>query len=122
MPSASDFDAAAAILYRAADDMAGWTAGSRSHFGPDTISGGTLTLVCHQAVDVAEHLAATTAEILRADAATCARRAQAVRAYEAALGDYRSALQEWRAQVAALPSGVAPTPSPSRPDKPTFAP
>ncbi|MEZ5229180.1 MAG: hypothetical protein R2710_21680 [Acidimicrobiales bacterium] len=80
MPSASDFDAAATALTKAAAELTEWMVGTRDRFGPDTISGGALTQVCHQAVDEAEQLATSTAEALRSQAALCRQRAAAVRA------------------------------------------
>ncbi|MEZ5375445.1 MAG: hypothetical protein R2733_02975 [Acidimicrobiales bacterium] len=122
MPSASDFDAAATALTKAAAELTEWMVGTRDRFGPDTISGGALTQVCHQAVDEAEQLATSTAEALRSQAALCRQRAAAVRSYEAALGSYQAAMNDWRDTVNDLPSGVAAPAMPIRPAKPGFAP
>ncbi len=122
MPCASDFDAAAEILWQAATEVAVWATGTRSRFGPDTVAGGALTVVCHQAVDVAENTATSTAEALRDRAKLCRQRARAVRAYEAALGQHAIALRDWRAIIDDLPPGLAAPSSPRPPSKPSFAP
>ncbi len=122
MPSASDFDAAAELLTQAAADVAVWAAGTRARFGPNTLAGGALTAVCLQAVDAAEHLATSTAEVLQERSDLCRQRAAAVRAYESALGEYHRATDEWRAIVSDLPPGVEPPASPRRPSKPAYAP
>ena len=114
MPTATAFDAAARTFDGVADELALLMASTPSHFGPDTLAGGTLTLLTELTISTVDTTAARAAKSLRALADECRRRAVVCRSFEADLAAYR---REQRDYEASDPS-LAPSGPPTRPTRP----
>lgn len=83
MPTAGEFDAAAARLDGVAGDLGRVVAPVRSHFGPDVLRGGTLTSSIGALIETDGATVASAARQCDDKAAECRRRAQVCRDYAA---------------------------------------
>lgn len=118
MPTADDFEAAAWSFERAAEQLTQLMEDAPSHFGPETLQDGTLTMVAEVTVATAQVTATTVARAAAASAATCRARAAACRAFAADLADYHRQLTAYEHAWAEYGTSDPFAPSPVRPQRP----
>jgi hypothetical protein len=97
MPTADAFDAAARSFDGVAESLDLLLRTTPTHFGPDTLLGGHLSLVADLTVSTATATAVTAATIVADHAATCRQRASACRTYAADVAAYRRELDRYEA-------------------------
>lgn len=95
MPTATEFDAAAARLEAAADDVMRVPPPLRAQFDVGVLFGGTLTPSVAAAVETDEATCAAAAATIQDHAAECRRRAVVVREYAADMAAYWSAVDRF---------------------------
>lgn len=114
MPTAHDFDVAAAGFESAADVAESMLATAHAHFGPETMHGGRLPLLIDLTLDSQHRSARTAAHLLRRQADLCRDRAAACRAFAAELAVHRADMARWRQAQADPASAGDPVPPPPR--------
>lgn len=112
MPTAHQFDLAARTFDGVAEDLDTLLAATPGHLGPDTLSGGTLTLVAELTISTVIATASSAGQLVRDLADTCRRRAAVCRTHAAEIVAYESALRHFEA------SGSPASARPTRPRRP----
>lgn len=102
MPTADQFDRAASAFDAIADAFVDLMTTTPSHFGPDTLAGGTLTLVADLTISTSTSTATSTGRLVRDLADTCRRRADICRSYAADIESYLHALRQFEADDSSL--------------------
>ncbi len=125
MPSAADFDAAATIFDRSADELDQLVDGPRRVLDSGVIAGGSLLVELIALFDHVRRSMAGQADSLRSLALTCRMRAdetrsyqQLLRLYEAAMITYGDELRRWLAAVDAYAANPSLPPPGSEPVAP----
>lgn len=118
MPTAETFDAAARAFELAAESLDMLMAITPSHFGPETLRGGLLSMVADLAVSTATATASTAATALTEDAATCRQRAELCRAFAADMATYERDLERYQSALARFDPTDPETALISRPSRP----
>jgi len=120
MPTADTFDAAARSFEQAAEELDLLLHSTPSHFGPDTLWGGLLTMVADLTVSTSTATVSTTASALAEYAATCRRRASTCRAFAAEMAIHEEELRRYESALARFDPfdlEAAPLRRPSRPSR-----
>lgn len=118
MPSATDFDLAAAAFGRASEDLAILVGAARPYLGPDTVDGGALAELVQVTLDVSDQNLTGAATMLTGLATVCRDRAAVCRAYAHDLQVFDGALDRWLSVTTALPEGEPIPPRPHLPSRP----
>lgn len=119
MPTAIDFDTAAAALSAAAEDV--WTLiGTCSPLlGPDVVDGGALAQLVELTLEVSDQNLRDASSDLADLADICRHRAAVCRSYTQELNAYQRALNRWVDIQGSLPPGAE---GPKRPRPPADPP
>lgn len=126
MPTASEFDMAAAKFDQAADMLHQLPNAPKAHFGPDVLTGGVLTDQVRDTIVELTDVSAQTAILAEDRAETCRARADECRRHQALKDQYSDALtiyeENLRLYNQAVAAGattaeppIAPTPPPTPP-------
>lgn len=126
MPTAQEFELAAAKFEQAAEMLRKLPTGPKAHFGPDVLTGGTLTSEVGETITELTAVSLSTAILAEDRAETCRERAKACRGYQLLRDQYERDLaaheENLRLYAQAAASGaisaeapVAPTPPPPPP-------
>jgi hypothetical protein len=121
MPTAEAFDAAARSFELAAESLEQLMASTPSHFGPDTLRGGLLSMVVDLTVSTATATALRAAAALADDAAVCRQRAATCRAFAIDMAAYQRDLDRYVSELGRLDPAdpeAALLRRPSRPVRP----
>ena len=95
MPTADEFDRAAASFDRAAAKAETLLGSTRGLFGSDTMRDGLLPLLVDVTIDTTERNTLAIAAELHDQADTCRQRAAACRAYTEQLAAYHRDIERW---------------------------
>ncbi len=102
MPTADQFERAARRFDGIADALGDLMSTTPRLFGPNTLAGGTLTLVADLTISTSTATATNAGQLVRDLADTCRRRADICRTYAAEVDSYQRALRQFEAENSSL--------------------
>lgn len=115
MPTSTEFEAAAAALFRASEETGELVGVCRPFLGSTTIKGGELGVLVETTLDTTDAQLQHTVISLDALANKCLHRAAVCEAYAASLRTYDAEVREWRTAKENVGPGE---PVPRRPERP----
>ena len=119
MPTAETFDCAARAFELAAESLDMLMTITATHFGPETLRGGLLSMVADLTVSTATATASTAATTLAEDAATCRQRAELCRTFAADMATYQRDLDLYQSALARFDHADPEAALIRRPSRPT---